>query len=121
MSQPLNPPISLQVALEGRSYAICIGSGLLADAAVRLAPVLPGRRAVLVSDETVAPLYAEPLRAALVSGGIACDLLTVEVGEGAKSFASLEGLLTRLLALVPDRKTALIALGGGVVGDLTGF
>ena len=111
---------TLRVALGVRSYDIAIGAGLLDKAASLLAPVM-GKRAIIVSDKHVTPLYAERLKLVLAQAGVACDLVTVAAGEGAKSFTSLEKLLETLLALQPDRKTTLIALGGGVVGDLTGF
>lgn len=111
----------VSVALAERSYEIIIGDGLLADAAAYIAPVLSAPRVVVVSDTHVAPLYAPALLASLKAAGVSAELLTVTAGEGAKSFANLERLIEDILALTPDRKTTLIALGGGVVGDLTGF
>ncbi len=114
-------PQRLQVALAERSYEILVGDGLLAGAGKLLLPHLPSRRAVIISDETVAPLYAAALRASLEAEDIRCDVLSVAAGEGTKSFAGLENVCEQLLALAPDRRTTLIALGGGVVGDLVGF
>lgn len=112
---------TVRVALAERSYDIMVGSGVLARAAEYVLPVLPSKRVILVSDATVAGLYAAPLEANLVAAGIAVQRVTVAPGEGSKSFATLELLMEELLALRPDRKTTLIALGGGVVGDLVGF
>ncbi|MDX2094788.1 MAG: 3-dehydroquinate synthase [Alphaproteobacteria bacterium] len=110
-----------RVDLGERSYDIIVGSGLLARAHEWIMPVLAGPRAVIISDANVAPLYAAALQANLRAQGVACELLVVPAGEGSKSFAGFEQLIEQLLALQPDRKTTLIALGGGVVGDLVGF
>jgi 3-dehydroquinate synthase len=112
---------SLRMELGARSYDIMVGSGLLADAAVLIAPVLASKRAIIVSDTTVAAHYADGLARSLSAEGIRSDLLTVAPGEGSKSFDQLAWLMDALLALSPDRKTTIIALGGGVVGDLAGF
>ncbi len=113
--------VSVPVDLGDRSYEITIGSGLMAQASQPLADALTGvRRAVVVTDETVGPLWLERLRLGL-GNAMAVEVLTVPAGEGAKSWPVLTDLIDRLLALKPDRKTLLIALGGGVIGDLTGF
>lgn len=114
-------PKRLNVALGARSYDILIGGGLIPRAGEFIAPLLPGKRVIILSDAHVAPLYAEALAQSLVPHGIAHDIITVAAGEGSKSFATFERVMEQLLALKPDRKTTLIALGGGVVGDLTGF
>lgn len=111
----------LTVALGERSYDILIGNGLLADAGTLMTPHLASNRAIIISDTSVGPLYAGKLKASLEKAGVQCDALVVNAGEPAKSFAVLETLCEQLLALTPDRKTTLIALGGGVVGDLVGF
>ena len=74
-----------------------------------------------MSDETVARHYVPALKENLTSNGIRVDVLTVPAGEGSKCFGTLERLLNDMLALTPDRKTTIVALGGGVVGDLAGF
>jgi 3-dehydroquinate synthase len=114
-------PKRLRVDLETRGYDIVVGSGLLSHAAEYISPVLAGNRAVIVTDEQVGRLYAGALHAQLSAAGVKVDALTVNAGEGSKSFATFEWLMEALLALKPDRKTTLIALGGGVIGDLTGF
>lgn len=112
---------SLPVALGARSYEILVGTGLLARAGELLAPHVPGKRAIIVTDTNVAVRYAATLSEALQAAGIRCERVVVNPGEGSKSFAVFEQVAEQILAMQPDRKTALIALGGGVVGDLTGF
>lgn len=111
----------IPVALGERSYDILIGQGLLAEAGPLIAPVLPQPRAIIVTDRTVAGHHLEPLQSALSAQGVAAPAVIIPPGEGSKDFASLAQLMGQILDLRPDRKTALIALGGGVVGDLTGF
>lgn len=117
----MNSPRRLQVTLGPRSYPIIIGDGLLSQAGALLKPYLPGNRAVIISDNQVAPLYAATLETALKQNAIAVSRLEIAAGEGSKNFATLGAVMEQLLALQPDRKTTIIALGGGVVGDLAGF
>lgn len=112
---------TVQVELAERGYEIVVGSGLLAQAAEYITPVMAGKRAVIITDSNVGPLYGAALQNNLKAAGIAAEMLTVKAGEGSKNFATLEWLLEALLKLQPDRKTTLIALGGGVIGDLVGF
>ncbi|PZP86416.1 MAG: 3-dehydroquinate synthase [Azospirillum brasilense] len=109
------------VALGDRSYEIHVGAGLLEQAGSLMAPHLPGKRAIIVTDTNVAVRYAKKLTEALEASGIRVERVVVNPGEASKSFASFESVMEQILALQPDRKTALVALGGGVVGDLTGF
>ncbi|MES2983994.1 MAG: 3-dehydroquinate synthase [Pseudomonadota bacterium] len=111
----------LRVELDERGYDIVVGSGLLAQAYVHIAPVLAAPRVIVVSDDTVAPHYAHGLVNSLRVNAVRADLVSVPAGEKSKSFTTLAWLMDALLALKPDRKTTLVALGGGVVGDLTGF
>jgi 3-dehydroquinate synthase len=111
---------TLTVALPGRSYPIHIGAGIF-DRFAELLPVPRPRRAVIVTNATVAIHWLDPLRMALARGGIAVDVVLVPDGEAHKNWATLQDLTTRLLELRAERSTFLIALGGGVVGDLTGF
>lgn len=111
----------LTVALDSRAYDIVVGSGLIARADTLIAPLLANKRAIIISDVAVAALYEAPLTKALQSAGIQVQSVTVPAGEASKSFASFERVMEEVLAFMPDRKTTLIALGGGVVGDLTGF
>lgn len=117
----MRPPTTIRVELGARSYDILVGQGLLRDAGVLMAPVLARPRVVVVSDETVAKLYLPVLEASLSQAGIACRKIIVPPGERTKDFAHLEGVVEGLLEAGVDRQTTLVALGGGVVGDLAGF
>ncbi len=112
---------TLRVALAERSYDIHVGSALIARAGALMAPVLQRPRVVVVSDTNVAPLYLASLIASLTSAGIRTDEIVLPAGEQTKDFAHLEILLDQLLALHIERRTTLVALGGGVVGDIVGF
>ncbi len=115
------PPRRLAVNLRERSYDVLVGTGLLARAGAWLAPVLPQKRAVIVTDETVAPLHLETVTRALAETAIEAAEIVVPAGEGSKSLESFAAVTDRLLALGVERRTAVIALGGGVIGDLAGF
>jgi shikimate kinase / 3-dehydroquinate synthase len=115
------PPRRLPVQLASTSYEVVIGDGLLSRAGALLAPVLPQKRAVVVTDTTVAALHLPALLDGLAQTGVETTVLTVPPGETSKSFAAFGDLMDRLLATGPERRTAVIALGGGVVGDLAGF
>jgi 3-dehydroquinate synthase len=114
-------PDGLRVELGGRSYGIVIGSGLIAAAGALIGPVLPRPSVVVVSDETVAALYLGAVMEALAAAGIAAGSAVLPAGEATKDFAHLEVLCDQLLAAGAERSTTLIALGGGVIGDITGF
>ena len=109
-----------EVVLGDRSYRVHVGSGLLTRAGDLLADIA-GRRAIVVTNAIVAAHYVAPLRNSLTSRGIAVDVVLVPDGETHKSWPTLEDIIARLLELRVDRATMLIALGGGVVGDLAGF
>lgn len=108
----------LEVALGERSYSIVIGPGQL-GAASPLTDWLPGRQVLVVTNETVAPLYLQPLLDSL--GGLQAESLVLPDGEAHKTVASCERVWNRLLQLRFDRSCTVIALGGGVIGDLAGF
>ena len=112
--------IRLTVGLGERSYPILIGPGLARDPAAFDA-LLGGKRAVLVTSETVATLHAPALERALDACACRWQTLVIADGEEQKSWATLDQLYTELLRQGADRKTLLLALGGGVVGDLVGF
>ena len=112
---------TLSVALGARSYPIHIGAGLLREAGRLLAPQLPAPRTVIISNPTIAAWWQAPLRESLAASGIAVETLLVPDGETHKTWATLHDVLTRLLEQKVERSTTLIALGGGVVGDLAGF
>ena len=112
---------TVRVELGPRSYDVLVGADLLREAGDLLAPLLPGRSAVVVSDTVVAETYLEPTLGSLREAGFACSHVIVEQGEHSKDLATLGGLLEGILGRGIERSTALVALGGGVVGDLTGF
>ncbi|WP_313010014.1 iron-containing alcohol dehydrogenase, partial [Brevundimonas vesicularis] len=99
------------------AYDVVVGRGLLAQAGARIAALAKGRT-VIVTDETVAGIHAQALTASLRAAGVTSEIVAVPAGEGAKSFAELERVLDRLLEIGLDRKDVVIALGGGVGGDL---
>lgn len=101
-------------------YEVIVGRGLLKQAGERVAALKP-TRAFIVSDETVAAIHGETVRASLDAAGLATGIVTVPAGEASKSFAQLEAVLDRLLAEGLDRRSVVVALGGGVVGDLAGL
>lgn len=110
----------LKVDLGERSYPIYIGSELLGEADL-IRKHIHGSSALIVSNTTVAPLYLEPVKNSLETAGIRHDTLILEDGEQFKTMASVESILDRLLQARYDRRSTVIALGGGVVGDIGGF
>jgi 3-dehydroquinate synthase len=110
-----------RVSLGERSYAIHVGPGLLHEAGVLVAPLLPHPRVVIVSNPVVARLWLAPMRASLSAAGIGSESILVPDGETHKTWATLHDVLTRLLEANAERRTTLVALGGGVVGDIAGF
>ncbi|WP_408903706.1 3-dehydroquinate synthase [Neokomagataea anthophila] len=115
------PPEKVHVALQNHAYDVLIGKDLIERAGRWLAPLLPQKRAVIITDEHVATLHLSRLEAALAETEIRFDTLHVPQGEGSKSLSHYSDLITRVLALGIERHTTIIAFGGGVVGDLAGF
>ena len=111
---------SLRVALGERSYPIHIGAGLL-DATALYAPHLAGGSAAVVTNEVVAPLYLPRVKKALEAAGARVAEIVLDDGEQAKRWESLERVFDALLAARCGRDTLIVALGGGVIGDLAGF
>jgi 3-dehydroquinate synthase len=111
---------SLNVALDERAYDIHIGRGLI-DRGDLLASVLKRKRAVVISNEVVAPLYAARVLAALDSVDVAHQLVVLPDGEAHKDWPTLNLIFDALLGARVERSTTLIALGGGVIGDMVGF
>jgi 3-dehydroquinate synthase len=109
------------VALEGRAYDIHIGRHLLCEAAALIAKLAPGARLAIVTDDNVAALHAPAFEACLQQEGIAATRIVVPPGETSKSPARLIALCDALLDAKIERNDLVVALGGGVVGDLTGF
>ena len=112
---------TVRVELGPRSYDVLVGADLLREAGHLLAPVLPGRSTIVVTDRVVAELYLDSTLGALRDAGFACSHAVVDSGEHSKDLATLGGVLEDILGRGIERTTALVALGGGVVGDLTGF
>ena len=115
------PPRRLPVVLSSSRYEVVIGDGLLARAGALLAPVLPQKRAVVVSDANVARLHMRTVLTGLAENGFATSTVIVPAGEATKNVDSYMSLVDQLLEARVERRTAVIALGGGVVGDLAGF
>ena len=109
------------VALGERSYPIHVGPKLLHDAGTLLAPLLPRARTVIVTNPVVAGHWLAPLQASLSAAAIGSEVIVIPDGETHKTWATLPEVLTRLLELKAERSTTLLALGGGVVGDIGGF
>ena len=112
---------TVRVELGPRSYEVVVGAGLVSEAGRFMAPLLAGRSAVVVTDRVVAGLYLDATLDALRTAGFEPSHLIVESGERSKDLATLGGMLDDILDRGIERSTALVALGGGVVGDLTGF
>jgi 3-dehydroquinate synthase len=112
---------TVDVALGDRSYPIHIGRALIERAGALMAPALPQPRAIVVTNPIVAAHWLDPLRASLAAAGIDASTLTIGDGEARKTLATIEEIVTRLIEMRAERRTTLVALGGGVVGDVTGF
>ena len=123
MTAPFRPrdPIRVEVALGERAYDIVIGRGLIASLGARIAALKPGAKAAIVSDATVAALHLPTVEAALKNAGIQTTSIVVAAGEGTKSFAVFERVCDGLLEAKIERGDGVVALGGGVIGDLGGF
>jgi len=118
------PPESVareRVGLGARAYDVLIGPGLIADAGRLIAPFAPRGRVAVITDENVAAAHGDALRAGLASGDLGAEMLALPAGEATKSMARLEQVLGWLLDLRLGRDDLVVALGGGVIGDLAGF
>ena len=116
----MNLSDTLTVDLGDRSYPIYIGTDLLSEASL-LSRHIRGKSAVVVTNSTIAPLYLATVRSSLDAHNIRHDCVTLEDGEQHKTVATVEKIIDVLLQQRHDRQTTLIALGGGVIGDITGF
>src|SRR6185369_7166486 len=123
MTVPLRSgdPITVNVALGDRAYDIAIGRGLLATLGERIAKLRPGCKVAIVTDATVARHHLAAAEAALSGACIASSSVKVPAGEGSKSFRYFEQVCDALIAAKIERGDLVVALGGGVVGDLGGF
>ena len=111
----------VRVDLAERSYEVWIGAGLIARAGREIAPLLARQRVAVVTDKAVAELHLPRLVAALEAGGIAVTALALPAGEATKGWESLARATEWLLEQKVERRDVVIALGGGVIGDLVGF
>jgi len=116
-----NSPRRVTVALSQHSYDVLIGQNLIHRAGALIAPVLRHPRCVIITDSNVAAMHLHTLQSSLTEVGIAHTVFTVAPGEPSKSLPVWQNLVESLLAHKVDRHTAVVALGGGVVGDLAGF
>ncbi|WP_343565421.1 3-dehydroquinate synthase [Kiloniella sp. b19] len=121
MSSASGTPRSLRVELGERSYDILIGKGLIEQSGTLIKPFLNQDRVFVVTDENVASLHLDALRKSLEAQGLQVLSITLPFGESTKSFAQLERIIDWLLEHRVDRKSTLLAFGGGVIGDLAGF
>src|SRR6266481_4728792 len=123
MTAPLkhSEPITVDVALGERAYDIVIGRDVLQSLGARVAALRPGARTAVVTDRNVARHWLEKTEASLADAGIATSRIIVDEGEGSKTYAGLEQVSEALIAARIERNDLVIALGGGVVGDLAGF
>jgi len=117
----LAEPIVVTVALGARAYDIAIGRGLIAGLGARIAALRPGAKTAIVTDATVAKRHLATAEAALKSAGIESSAIVVPEGEGSKSYATFETVCEAIIAAHIERGDLVVALGGGVIGDLAGF
>jgi 3-dehydroquinate synthase len=117
---PAEAPVVVDVSLAERSYPIVIGRGVATDSSLIARHLRPGR-AALVTSEVVGALYLEPVVAALAAAGIEAEPIVLPDGEQHKNWQVLNTVFDHLIARRCDRRTPVIALGGGVIGDMAGF
>ena len=120
-SSPSQHEGQLRLELGERSYDIMVGDNLFERAGATIAPLTKGDKVVIVTDSNVAPLYLGQLEESLSAAGIEHSAIILPAGEQSKSFEHLQTLTDKLFEMGVDRKTMVIALGGGVIGDLAGF
>ena len=112
---------SLKVALGDRSYRVEVGEGLLTDLGVAVAEVLRPGTIHIITNPTIAPLYSDAVAASLRSSGFEPNRIEIGDGESHKTLSTLSAIYDRILTFGAERSTAILALGGGVVGDVSGF
>jgi 3-dehydroquinate synthase len=113
--------IVVEVALAERAYDIVIGRGAIASLGARIKALRPGAKTVIVTDESVAKHHLATVEAILAASGIASSTFVVAPGEGSKNYATFEAVCEAIIAARIERNDLVIALGGGVIGDLAGF
>ena len=112
---------TVRVNIPSHAYDITVSPGLLSDIGPHLRRLTASPKAALVTDSHVAPLYAQTVQRSLESAGFTIALATIPAGEQHKTLATLSTIYDRILSFGVERSTPLVALGGGVVGDMTGF
>ncbi len=118
----MSKTVTVEVGLGDRAYDILIGPGLLGRAGETVSARLPGTRVAIVTDENVATSHLETLKSGLESGGVAvAATVMLPAGEKTKSFDHLQDVVDAVLGAKLERRDAVVALGGGVIGDLAGF
>lgn len=118
----MSKTVTVEVGLGDRAYDILIGPGLLGRAGETVSARLPGTRVAIVTDENVATSHLETLKSGLESGGVAvAATVMLPAGEKTKSFDHLQEVVDAVLGAKLERRDAVVALGGGVIGDLAGF
>ena len=121
MGSNLSTAIKVSVNLGKRSYDIVIGPGAIDEVASTITSSVQTSHLVVVSDSNVAPIYLEKIQQQLSGSFDRIDSMVVPAGEPSKSVAQCDQLWQQMIQLKTDRKSAVVALGGGVVGDLAGF
>jgi len=123
MTAPIShsTPITVGVALGERAYDIVIGRDVLASLGRRIAALRPGARVAILTDRTVAAHWLEPAEQSLGAAGVASSRIVVGEGEASKTYAVFEQVCEALIAARIERNDLVVALGGGVIGDLAGF
>ncbi len=123
MTRPLkhSDPVLVEVSLGERAYDIVIGRDLLQSLGARVAALRPGARTAIVTDRNVAKYWLDKTETTLAQAGLAAATIIVDEGEGSKTYAGLQQVSEALIAAKIERNDLVIALGGGVVGDLAGF
>jgi len=112
---------TVEVSLGQRSYQILVGSGLLSEAGRHVAAIIPPGRVLIITDATVAELHLDRVSRSLSAAGFAVSTVTVPAGEQSKSFDQLSRLCDECFRAGLERRSLIVALGGGVIGDLAGF
>lgn len=116
-------PTAISLRLKRDNYSVLVGSDLLHETAARIQghTEIRSQHAIIVTDSNVGPLYAETVRKSLLDAGIETSIITVPAGEASKSMERVTEIARGMLRSGLDRKSFLVALGGGVIGDLAGF
>ena len=123
MTAPLRQgePVVVNVALADRAYDIVIGRGLIGSLGERIKTLRPGARVAIVSDENVAGQHIAATEDSLKAAGIGSSRIVVPAGEGSKNYATFEKVCEAVIGARIERNDLIVALGGGVIGDLAGF